>query len=116
MNRVIAVCGLDCAACGGYQATQANDEAAKERVAAKWRQEYNIPNLTAAGVTCDGCTTVSGQTCFHCPHCATRTCGLEHKVANCAHCADYEGCAKLAGFFAAVPTAKARLDEIRRTL
>jgi len=34
--KLIAVCGLDCAACRGYLATQANDEAAKERVAREW--------------------------------------------------------------------------------
>ena len=40
MERMIAVCGLDCAKCEAYLATQANDEAAKERVAAKWRAQY----------------------------------------------------------------------------
>ena len=48
MNRMIAICGLNCAECEGYLATQANDEEAKERVAAQWRQMFNAPGLTVA--------------------------------------------------------------------
>ena len=51
MERMIAVCGLDCATCGGYLATQANDEAWKERVAAEWREAYSAPHIDAAYVT-----------------------------------------------------------------
>jgi hypothetical protein len=34
MEPIIAVCGLDCSVCAAYQATQAKDETAKERIAA----------------------------------------------------------------------------------
>ncbi len=116
MDALIAFCGLNCAACEAYLATQANDEAAKERVAVKWRQEHNHPAITAAYVTCDGCTTLDGREGGHCLECDIRACGIEHQVANCAHCAGYSTCEKLARFFGFVPDAKARLDEIRRTL
>ena len=115
MERMIAVCGLDCAQCEGYKATQANDEAEKERVAASWREAYNAPNIDAAYVTCDGCLTVDGRLGGHCLECDVRACGTARGVPNCAHCDDY-GCEKLAGFLAEVEVARQLLDEIRRGL
>ena len=116
MNPMIAFCGLDCAACEAYLATQANDEAAKERIAAKWRQEFNAPDITAVHVTCDGCLAFNGRLGGYCTMCPIRACGVERKVTNCAYCADYAACDKLAGFFAQAPAAKMALEEIRRTL
>ena len=54
MSRLTAM-WLDCASCDGYLATQANDEAAKDPAAARWRMEYGNPNVDVAYVTCDGC-------------------------------------------------------------
>ncbi len=116
MTRLIAFCGLDCAQCEAYIATQANDEMAKERLVAKWRVEYNSPNMPLAAVTCDGCTTVNGRAGGYCSECPIRACGIEHKVANCAHCTDYATCEKLSGFLANVPVAKATLEGIRQAL
>jgi hypothetical protein len=116
MNLMTAFCGLDCAACEAYLATQANDQAAKERIAAKWRQEFNAPDITTAHVTCDGCLAFNGRLGGYCTMCPIRACGVERKVTNCAYCADYAACDKLAGFFAQAPSAKMALDEIRRTL
>jgi hypothetical protein len=116
MDAMIAFCGLDCTTCEAYLATQANDEAAKERVAARWRKEYNNSAIDAAYVTCDGCTDLQGRPGGHCLECDMRACGIEHQVANCAHCGEYEGCEKLARFFGFVPDAKTTLDGIRRTL
>jgi hypothetical protein len=116
MNQLIAFCGLDCAKCEAYLATQANDRAAQERVLAKWRQEFNAPDMPFAAVICDGCTGLNGRLGGYCSQCPIRACGVERKVTNCAYCADYATCEKLAGFFNQAPAAKATLDEIRRTL
>ena len=116
MNQMIAFCGLDCAKCEAYIATQANDDAAKERVAAKWRQEYNTPDITVASVTCDGCVTLTGRLGGYCPQCPIRACGVARQIANCAYCADYSTCDKLADFFKSVPNARVTLDGIRRAL
>jgi hypothetical protein len=115
MTRLTAVCGLDCAACDGYKATQANDEAAKETTAAHWRTEYSNPKVDAAYVTCDGCLS-SGRLGGHCLECRIRQCGLSHKVPNCAHCADYSSCTPLSEFLAYAPYLKPVLDEIRASL
>ena len=116
MNALMAFCGLNCAACEAYLATQANDLAAQQRVLAKWRQEFNAPNMTIADVTCDGCVTLNGRASGYCSQCPIRACGVERKVTNCAYCAEYSACEKLAGFFVQAPAAKTMLEEIRRTL
>jgi len=115
MEPLIGVCGLTCSDCSAYIATQAGDPAALEKVAAQWRQEYNVPTCTVADVICDGCITV-GRKCSHCADCEIRACGLGRGVANCAHCADYTACTRIAGFFQMVPTARATLDSIRAAL
>jgi len=114
MERMIAFCGLVCTDCAAYQATQADDDAARERVAALWRKEYGAP-FKAADINCDGCVSNSTRLVGHCSECDIRACGLARSVANCAHCADYETCAKLARFFGSVPEAKAVLDAVRGT-
>ena len=114
MEKMIAYCGLTCTDCPAYLATQTNDRAELERVAAMWREEYNAPNITVESVICDGCT-VSGHKCGHCAECEIRACGLERGVVNCAHCADY-GCQIIEGFFGFVPEARITLDGIRAGL
>lgn len=115
MEPMIAYCGLNCSECGALKATLANDAAEIERVAATWRVEHHNPGITAEGVWCEGCLT-EGRRCFHCAQCDIRACGVEHRVANCAHCDEYETCAKMARFGGFVPQAKATLDAIRASL
>lgn len=112
MTTLIAACGLDCAQCEAYIATQANDLLGLERVAQKWSQEFNAPGLTADNVQCDGCM-VAGQKLGHCNECKMRLCAIERGLANCAACPDY-ACETLAGFFVSVPQAKANLDALRQ--
>jgi hypothetical protein len=115
MDRIIAYCGLVCTDCPAYVATQADDRAALELVAAQWREEYSAPHITVEWVICDGCLTEEGRKCSHCADCEIRACGVARDVANCAHCADY-ACERLEGFFAFVPDARAVLDEVRLSL
>ena len=112
-EQIIAFCGLTCSECEAYLATQANDEAWKERVAAQWRAEYHAPDIDVVAVTCDGCLAFDGRLCSHCSVCDIRACGVQHGVANCAACTEYPGCEKIAGFFQFVPQAKATLDALR---
>ena len=111
-NQIIAFCGLVCSECEGYKATQANDEAWKERVAAQWREEFHTENIDVAAVTCDGCLAFEGRLGGYCTKCEIRACGIERGVENCGTCADYETCAKIAGFIQMVPAVKGTLDSI----
>ena len=112
MTKMIAVCGLDCTACDGYQATKANDDAMKEQAAARWRVEYSNPKVDAAYVTCDGCLS-GGRLGGHCLECSVRICGVARGVTSCGLCDEYEGCATIADFVAYVPHVKPTLDAIR---
>jgi hypothetical protein len=112
MAALIAYCGLDCAACEAYQATQADDQAWKERVAAGWREAYHNPSFDAAAITCDGCTSASGPWSSHCHECDIRACNVERGLANCAACPDYV-CARLERFFGFAPEVRITLDAIR---
>lgn len=115
MDRIIAYCGLVCSDCAAYVATQAGDQAALERVAAKWREEYNAPDITVESVICDGCLT-GPRKCSHCAECDIRACGIGRVVVNCGHCADYVSCDKLERFFGFVPAARTVLEGIRQSL
>jgi hypothetical protein len=112
---MIAYCGLVCTNCDAYIATQANDRAAVEQVATRWREEYNAPELTAQSILCDGCLGTDGRKCAHCSDCEMRACAMGRGVVNCAYCADY-ACDKLEGFLGFVPEARATLDGIRAGL
>ena len=116
MDRIIAYCGLVCSDCPAYVATQTNDPAALERVAAQWREAFNAPEITADSIICDGCLgTNGGRLSGYCATCDIRACGLERGVVNCAHCDDY-ACAKLEGFWGQASEARTVLDEIRGQL
>jgi hypothetical protein len=112
MNKMIAYCGLVCNECPGYIATQADDRAELERVAAMWSEEYDAPNITVESVICDGCVSDAGRKSGHWYECQVRACAMERDVTNCAHCADY-ACEQLEGFFGFVPEARVTLDGIR---
>ncbi len=113
-DKVIAYCGLVCTDCPAYIATQADDRAALEQVAAQWREEYGAPDMTGESIMCDGCI-VEGRKCSHCAECEIRACGIARGVVNCAHCDDY-GCEKIEGFFGFVPDARAVLEAVREGL
>jgi hypothetical protein len=112
MTTLIAACGLDCAQCEAYIATQADDLLALERIAQRWSKEYNAPGMTADNIQCDGCIT-AGRKGGHCAECQIRLCAVERGLPNCAACPEY-ACANLAGFLQNVPQARANLEEIRR--
>jgi hypothetical protein len=115
MEPMIAVCGLDCSVCAANLATQAKDEAGKERIAAQWRTDYNNPKIDAAYVTCDGCLALDGRLGGHCLECEPRLCAVDRGLPNCAHCPDY-GCEKISALLAFMPDAKTRLDSIHAAL
>jgi len=94
-----------------YIATQANDQAALEQIAAKWRVEYNATGILAANILCDGCM-AGGRTIGHCAECKIRLCALERGLENCAACPDY-ACEQLVAFFPMVPQAKTNLEQLR---
>ena len=116
MEKIIAYCGIVCSDCPAYLATQADDRAALERVAAQWREQFNAPEITADSIICDGCLATNGaRLSGYCATCEIRACGVDRGVVNCAYCSDY-ACEKLEGFLGHLPEARAMLDNIRQSL
>lgn len=114
MSTLIAACGLDCSQCEAYKVTQANDVAGMEALAARWREEYNSPEMTVQSMICDGCM-VGERHGGYCGECPVRKCAVAHSVVNCAYCADY-ACEALQGFWQMAPQAKANLEALRAQL
>jgi hypothetical protein len=112
MATLLAACGLDCAQCESYQATQSNDLLALEAVVEKWTQEYHATGLSVENIQCDGCMT-AGRKVEHCSECKIRLCAIERGFANCAVCPDY-ACEQLTAFFQMAPQAQVNLEAFRK--
>lgn len=115
MAQMIAYCGLICSDCEAYIATQANDLSALERMAARAREEFNMPDASAQTAMCEGCLSDSDRLCGYCHQCGIRACAIEGGLVNCAHCDDY-GCEQLEAFWQMAPAARTTLDGIRAGL
>ena len=117
MSSLIAFCGLDCAQCEAYQATQANDRKKAQLVAEKWGKAFGDGKPFPIEATfCDGCRTESTRKGGYCGQCAVRACAVERKVASCAHCDDY-GCETLEGFLKqAGAELRGKLETLRASL
>jgi hypothetical protein len=114
MATMIAPCGLDCAQCEAYTATQSNDPALLEALAVKWQEAFNSPEITAVTILCDGCMG-EGRKIGHCSECEIRACSIERGLLNCAPCQDF-GCEKLEAFWKEAPKAKTNLEALRSAM
>ena len=115
MAKIQAYCGLDCAECEAYIATQANDQAGLEATAKKWSEQYGGANLGPEMCVCDGCSSGKRASTAHAATCGIRVCASGRGIATCAHCPDY-GCATLQGFFACAPVLKEKLEAVRKDI
>ena len=106
-QKMIAFCGLDCAECPAFHASTRLTMEERQSVADRWAKEFGA-KITATEVDCVGCTAREGVHVGQCAVCEMRVCGLAKGLATCADCPEF-ACAKLEGFFAAVPAAKSNL-------
>jgi hypothetical protein len=111
-TKIIAHCGLDCAKCDAFIARKNDDNELRKKTAALWSKQFNF-ECTPEMINCVGCIATSGPQIGHCAQCEIRLCGLEKGNINCAACAEYATCEKLAGFLKNVPDAKATLGSER---
>ncbi len=114
MNNLIAYCGLNCAECPAYIATQTNDDTKRKQVAEEWQKAFN-PDIKPEDINCDGCTSKSTRLFSHCLECKVRLCGIEKGVENCAYCPDY-ACDILKEYFKMAPKMQESLDSIRKNI
>lgn len=110
MNKYLSACGLDCPSCECYQATMANDVAAKADIAVRWSKNYNA-TLTAEDINCTGCLS-DGERFNWCQRCPIRACVQSKGHDSCADCADFP-CATNEFLYNAVPTVKENIATLR---
>lgn len=110
MTEMMAYCGLVCTDCPSFRATRDDDDAARARTAAYYRETYGF-DLTPAQINCDGCLTNGGRLLPYCQTCQIRTCCAEKGLANCARCED-QPCEHLTALHDFSAHAKARFDTL----
>ena len=115
MERMTAICGLDCATCDARLATVAKDEKAKARVAAEWRAMFHSDEINEQFVTCEGCHS-GGVLSGYCGQCPIRACASQRDLPNCGHCEELDGCAIYGATFKDGSPAKEALKAIRASL
>lgn len=94
MNKLIAYCGLDCEQCQAYIATQTNDDALRQKVAADWTKLNNV-EITPEMINCDGCRADGRKTPFCDSLCEIRQCAIKNNFETCGNCADLKSCGKI---------------------
>lgn len=114
MRNMIAFCGLDCAACPAYIATQANDEEGRNRIAENWSKELGL-KVSPDDCICDGCQPFEGgRLGGYCSECPMRACNIEHAYEHCGQCPAYM-CDDLSKFVGGSKEAKDRLEALRKS-
>ena len=115
MENMMAYCGIECAECPAYIATQEDDDIKRQKVADMWSKLFQAP-IKKEEINCDGCHTQEGRLFSHCLNCQVRLCGMEKSVDTCGHCADYS-CSKIDDLLSMLPLPSARknLDKIKQT-
>jgi hypothetical protein len=112
-NRLFAYCGLDCAACPAFHASEKLSMEEREKVADQWSKEFNH-SFKAADIDCVGCQVKKGAHVGYCSMCQIRSCAEGRGLASCAACPDF-GCQKLEEFLKAAPQARENLAALRGT-
>jgi len=101
MEKMIAYCGIDCAGCDAYKATQNNDQALREKTAVEWTKMYNF-DFTPDMINCASCKG-DGAKIGHWSECEIRKCASEKDVVNCGACGEFKTCKTINDFLAQVP-------------
>ncbi len=116
MENMISYCGINCAECLTYLATQKDDDKERQKVADMWGKMFGVP-FKIEDINCDGCHTKDGRLFGHCSNCHVRSCGQEKSIETCAHCADYS-CKKVDELLEILPhpTARKTLEKINSDL
>jgi hypothetical protein len=111
MEKIIACCGLNCAACDARIATVTNDIALRTKTAELWKNQYNVPGITPEMINCTGCRE-AGAKIGHCAECEIRNCAISKNFKTCAECEKLETCSILNNVLQHVPDALANLKSL----
>jgi hypothetical protein len=111
MEKIIACCGLNCAACDARIATVLNDDTLRDKTAEKWRVQHNATGITPEMINCTGCME-TGVKFGHCVVCEIRKCVISNDFQTCANCDKLESCTLLTNLHQYVPEALENLKAL----
>jgi hypothetical protein len=111
MEKLIASCGLDCAACEARIATLANDDVLRLETAEKWMQQFGATGITIDMINCTGCRE-PGAKFGHCYECQVRNCVISKGFQTCAECEKMESCDLVGQIHHFSPAAKENLRSL----
>ena len=111
MEKIIACCGLNCAACEARIATITNNNELRTKVAEEWKVRYNVPGILPEMINCTGCRE-DGVKIGHCEQCEIRKCAISKDFQTCADCGEMELCAMLRNIHQYVPDALKNLKSL----
>ncbi len=111
MNKIIAVCGINCEECDARKATLADDDALRAATAEVWHTQYGIPYLPIEAINCTGCR-MDGVKFSHCNECEIRVCAVGKGYETCGDCADLLVCQIVAPVHTAVPQTLVNLQTL----
>jgi hypothetical protein len=80
MTKMIAYCGLVCSDCPSFFATRNDDDEARGRTAAFYKEKFGL-NFKPEEINCDGCRSDEGMLIAYCRTCEVRQWIKELKAA-----------------------------------
>lgn len=110
MEKFIACCGLNCAACDARIATVANDNELRAKTAKEWKVQYNA-SISPEMINCTGCNE-PGVKFGHCSVCEIRSCAKSKDFKTCADCSELLSCTIVKNLHQYVPEALANLQSL----
>jgi Protein of unknown function (DUF3795) len=111
VEKLIAICGLNCATCEARIATINNDDELRKATAEKWRTAYNAPDITYEMINCTGCRE-EGAKIGHWEMCQIRKCATSQGFETCGDCKELESCELVAPVLKFAPEAKNNLRSL----
>ena len=111
MEKLIACCGINCAACDARIATVADNDDLRAKTAEKWKVHFNVPDISAEMINCTGCRE-SGAKFSHCEQCEIRNCVISKGFQTCADCDNLGSCQVVGNLHQYAPEALENLKSL----
>ena len=108
---MVGYCGLDCAECPAFKATQADDDRLRAECARLWSIQYKH-DIKPDQINCYGCKG-TGKKFFFCSICGIAKCAVKRGLDNCSLCPDAP-CEKLNDMMAMDPNVKKSFDALKK--
>ena len=110
MEKLIACCGLNCAACDARIATVADDNELRTKTAETWKVQFGA-DISPEMINCTGCRE-AGVKFSHCSECEIRNCVKSKDFETCADCEKLETCDIVKNLHQFVPDALLNLKSL----